>query len=47
MLTGIILVGCNSNCRDNFKNVYLCANQNYKKKNDMTREEFLSIADGY
>jgi hypothetical protein len=31
----------------NGKNIYLCANQTNKKLYDMTKEEFLSIAEGY
>jgi hypothetical protein len=40
-------VGCISNCRSILKNIYLCAFQNIKKINIMTREEFLSLADSY
>ena len=36
-----------SNCRRNHKNTYLCANQTNKKLYDVTREEFLTIADSY
>jgi len=35
------------NCRMISKNIYLCANQTPKKNKDMSREEFLSIADSY
>jgi len=39
--------GCISNCRKIQKNLYLCANQTNKKLYDMTKEEYMSLAESY